>query len=205
MAIGKCIWARDALAPFTDRITYLEEGDWVALTREGADIHEPSGQRAKRRIQPRPAGSLLAEKGNYRHFMAKEIHEQPEVVGHTLARYIDMAALKLKPFAWPADPKQLKRLTIIGCGERWARLPVEIDVASTKAFTCRLAALAIGLGRRAGRSMKLPRRRWSASFWAPSRRSVPIHSIDLMRLQLNTCVNCQSIASALYSREYPRT
>ena len=75
--------------------------------------------------------------------MAKEIHEQPEVVGHTLARYIDMAALKLKPFAWPADPTRLTRVTIVGCGtayiaglvakywiERWARLPVEIDVAS---------------------------------------------------------------------------
>ena len=79
----------------------------------------------------------------YRHFMAKEIHEQPEVVGHTLAHYIDMAALKLKPFAWPADPKRLTRVSIVGCGtaymaglvgkywiERLARLPVEIDVAS---------------------------------------------------------------------------
>jgi hypothetical protein len=47
--------------------------------------------------------------------MAKEIHEQPEAVGHTLARHVEMAALKLKPFAWPADPKQLKRLTIVGC------------------------------------------------------------------------------------------
>ena len=132
-----------ALAPFTDRIAYLEEGDWVALTRKGADIRDASGSRVKRRIQRSPAGSLLAEKGNYRHFMAKEIHEQPEVVGHTLARYIDMAALKLKPFAWPADPTRLTRVTIVGCGtayiaglvakywiERWARLPVEIDVAS---------------------------------------------------------------------------
>ena len=132
-----------ALAPFTDRIAYLEEGDWVVLTREGADIREASGNQVERRIQRSPAGSLLAEKGNYRHFMAKEIHEQPEVVGHTLARYIDMAALKLKPFAWPADPKRLTRVTIVACGtaymaglvgkywiERWARLPVEIDVAS---------------------------------------------------------------------------
>jgi glucosamine--fructose-6-phosphate aminotransferase (isomerizing) len=132
-----------ALSPFTDRIAYLEEGDWVVLTREGADIREASGKRASRRIQRSPAGSLLAEKGNYRHFMAKEIHEQPEVVGHTLARYIDMAALRLKPFAWPADPTRLQRVTIVGCGtayiaglvakywiERWARLPVEIDVAS---------------------------------------------------------------------------
>ena len=132
-----------ALAPFTDRIAYLEEGDWVALTRQGADIRDASGKRAERRIQRSPAGSLLAEKGNYRHFMAKEIHEQPEVVGHTLAHYVDMATLKLKPFAWPADPRQLKRVSIIACGtaymaglvgkywiERWARLPVEIDVAS---------------------------------------------------------------------------
>ena len=132
-----------ALSPFTDRIAYLEEGDWVVLSREGADIRDASGKRVERRIQRSPAGSLLAEKGNYRHFMAKEIHEQPEVVGHTLARYIDMAALKLKPFAWPADPTRLTRVTIVGCGtayiagliakywiERWARLPVEIDVAS---------------------------------------------------------------------------
>ena len=132
-----------ALSPFTDRIAYLEEGDWVVLSREGADIREARGNAVKRRIQRSPAGSLLAEKGNYRHFMAKEIHEQPEVVGHTLARYIDMAALKLKPFAWPADPARLTRVTIVGCGtayiaglvakywiERWARLPVEIDVAS---------------------------------------------------------------------------
>ena len=132
-----------ALSPFTDRIAYLEEGDWVVLTRKGADIRDASGKRVQRRIQRSPAGSLLAEKGNYRHFMAKEIHEQPEVVGHTLARYIDMAALKLKPFAWPADPTRLTRVTIVGCGtayiaglvakywiERWARLPVEIDVAS---------------------------------------------------------------------------
>ena len=132
-----------ALAPFTDRIAYLEEGDWAALTRKGAEIHDASGKRVERRIQRSPAGSLLAEKGAYRHFMAKEIHEQPEVVGHTLARYIDMGGLRLKPFAWPADPARLTRLSIVGCGtaymagliakywiERLARLPVEIDVAS---------------------------------------------------------------------------
>jgi glutamine---fructose-6-phosphate transaminase (isomerizing) len=132
-----------ALAPFTDRIAYLEEGDWVVVTREGADIRDRDGNRVNRRIQRSPAGSLLAEKGNYRHFMAKEIHEQPEVVGHTLAHYVDMAAMRLKPFAWPADPTKLARVTIVACGtaymagltakywiERFARLPVEIDVAS---------------------------------------------------------------------------
>jgi glucosamine--fructose-6-phosphate aminotransferase (isomerizing) len=132
-----------ALAPFTDRVTYLEEGDWVVLTRERADIRDASGKPVQRRVQRSPAGSLLAEKGNYRHFMAKEIHEQPEVVGHTLAHYIDIAAMRLKPFAWPVDPNTLSRISIIGCGtaymaglvakywiERFARVPVEIDVAS---------------------------------------------------------------------------
>ena len=94
-----------ALAPFTDRVAYLEEGDWVVMTREGADIRDGAGKRVRRVIQRSPAGSLLAERGNYRHFMAKEIHEQPEVVGHTLAHYVDMAAMRLRPFAWPVDPK----------------------------------------------------------------------------------------------------
>ncbi len=132
-----------ALAPFTDRVAYLEEGDWVVATRAGADIRDASGAKVQRRIQRSPAGSLLAEKGNYRHFMAKEIHEQPEVVGHTLAHYIDMAAMRLEPFDWPVDPRTLAKISIVGCGtaymagligkywiERFARLPVEIDVAS---------------------------------------------------------------------------
>jgi glucosamine--fructose-6-phosphate aminotransferase (isomerizing) len=132
-----------ALAPFTDRIAYLEEGDWVVMTREDADIRDASGKRVQRRVQLSSAGSLLAEKGNYRHFMAKEIHEQPEVVGHTLAHYLDFAEMRSKPFAWPGDPKKLNRVSIVGCGtayfaglvgrywiERFARLPVEIDVAS---------------------------------------------------------------------------
>jgi len=132
-----------ALAPFTDRVAYLEEGDWVVVTRAGAEVRDEAGRVVERRIQRSPVGSLLAEKGNYRHFMAKEIHEQPEVVGHTLAHYIDMASMRLRPFDWPADPKSLARVTIIGCGtaymaglvgkywiERFARLPVETDVAS---------------------------------------------------------------------------
>ena len=132
-----------ALAPFTNRVAYLEEGDWALVTRAGAEVHDAAGKVVQRRTQVSPAGSLLAEKGNYRHFMAKEIHEQPEVVGHTLAHYVDMASMRLKPFDWPVDPKTLSRITIIACGtaymaglvgkywiERFARLPVEIDVAS---------------------------------------------------------------------------
>jgi glucosamine--fructose-6-phosphate aminotransferase (isomerizing) len=132
-----------ALAPFTDRIVYLEEGDWVALRRRGAEFHDSSDRIVARRVVRSAAGGLLAEKGNYRHFMAKEIHEQPEVVGHTLAHYVDMAAQRLRPYAWPVDPKAISRVSIVGCGtayiaglvgkywiERFARLPVEIEVAS---------------------------------------------------------------------------
>src|ERR1700742_1482191 len=86
-----------ALAPFTDRIAYLEEGDWVALTREGAEFHDASGAIVTRRRQRSPAGSLLIEKGEYRHFMAKEIHEQPEVLSHALAQYLDLSRLRVRP------------------------------------------------------------------------------------------------------------
>ena len=132
-----------ALAPFTDRIAYLEEGDWVVVTRKGASFRDADGKPRMRHVIVSPAGELLAEKGNYRHFMAKEIHQQPEVVGHTIAHYVDMGDQSLKPFAWPVDPKSLERISIVACGtaymagmigkywiERFARIPVEVDVAS---------------------------------------------------------------------------
>ncbi len=133
-----------ALAPFTDTITYLEDGDWVVLTPTSAEFFGASGlpvQRTKQKIQ---AFSSLVDKGNYQHFMAKEIHEQPEVVGRTLAHYLDMSAGAVRlPFDLPFDVTKLSRVTISACGtayyagliakywiERYARLPVEIDVAS---------------------------------------------------------------------------
>jgi glutamine---fructose-6-phosphate transaminase (isomerizing) len=132
-----------ALAPFTDEISYLEEGDWVVLTRKSAEIRDSAGAVVNRRRQRSQAGSLLIEKGEYRHFMAKEIHEQPEVVGHALAQYLDLSRQRVRSFAWPVDPAKLTRLTICACGtaymagltarywiERFAKLPVEIDVAS---------------------------------------------------------------------------
>ncbi len=133
-----------ALAPFAHTIAYLEEGDYVALTRESAIIYDASDNEAQRRRQPLQAGSLLVDKGNYRHYMAKEIHEQPEVVGRTLAHYLDFGAGVVRlPFEFAFDPKSLSRITISACGtayyagliarywlERFARLSVDIDVAS---------------------------------------------------------------------------
>jgi glucosamine--fructose-6-phosphate aminotransferase (isomerizing) len=133
-----------ALAPFTDTVSYLEEGDWAVITRKSAEIRDAQGKTVKRPVIKSSASGHLLDKGNYKHFMAKEIHEQPEVVGHTLARYIDMAAERVElPGPLPFDWKKLKRLSISACGtafyaglvakywfERFANLPVEIDIAS---------------------------------------------------------------------------
>jgi glutamine---fructose-6-phosphate transaminase (isomerizing) len=133
-----------ALAPFTDEIAYLEDGDLAVLTREGAQVRDASGAPAARARQKIVTASFLVDRGNFRHFMAKEIHEQPEVVGRTLAHYVDLARGRVRlPVALPFDFKDLRRLSITACGtayyaglvakywfERLARLPVEIDVAS---------------------------------------------------------------------------
>src|SRR5215211_340848 len=89
-----------ALAPFTDEIGYLEDGDWAILTRAGADVRDIDGRAVTRQRQRIQTGSFMAEKGNHRHFMAKEIYEQPEVVGRTLAHYVDFAAGRI---ALPMD------------------------------------------------------------------------------------------------------
>jgi glucosamine--fructose-6-phosphate aminotransferase (isomerizing) len=133
-----------ALAPFTDSISYLEEGDWAVLTRKGVEIYDANDKRVERAILKSTATALMVDKGNHKHFMGKEIHEQPEVVGHTLAHYIDMVTEKVAlPQNLPFDWKKIKRLSISACGtafyaglvakywfERFAKLPVEIDIAS---------------------------------------------------------------------------
>ncbi|MCZ8183417.1 MAG: glutamine--fructose-6-phosphate transaminase (isomerizing) [Beijerinckiaceae bacterium] len=133
-----------ALAPFTDTLSYLDEGDWAVLTREGAQVYDENNRPVKRKIQKSQAGAFLVDKGNHRHFMLKEIYEQPEVVGRTLAHYVDMSAASVKlPFDLPFDWAKIGRLSISACGtaflaghiakywfERIARLPVEIDIAS---------------------------------------------------------------------------
>ena len=133
-----------ALAPFTDQVSYLEDGDWVVVTRTGAEIHDSSGKVAQRATIKSQASVLLIDKGNHRHFMAKEIHEQPEVVGHTLANYLDMAGGRVDlPTQLPFDFRKLDRISIAACGtayyaglvarywfEQFAHLPVEVDIAS---------------------------------------------------------------------------
>lgn len=132
-----------ALAPFTDAITYLEEGDWAVLHRSGVEIYDRDSNRVERPIVKSAASALLVDKGNHRHFMAKEIHEQPEVISHTLSNYIDMGAGTVHVPPLGLDPVKLPRVTVSACGtayyagvvgkywlERYANLPVDTDVAS---------------------------------------------------------------------------
>ncbi len=143
---GEMFIASDALAlvPFTSTVAYLDDGDWVILDRAGCEFRDRSNQRVERNWIKTQASAFLVDKGNYRHFMAKEIHEQPEVVGRTFAHYLDMSGGRVRlPFDLPFDPAALTRITISACGtayyagltakywfERFARLPVEIDFAS---------------------------------------------------------------------------
>src|SRR5437762_3147439 len=143
---GEMFFGSDAiaLAPFTDRITYLEDGDWAVITRAGATVYDEAGNPVVRPTVRTLATSLLVDKGNHRHFMAKEIYEQPEVVGHTLSHYLDFATGRASlPDGADLDFASLDRLSITACGtayyagvvakywfERFARLPVDIDIAS---------------------------------------------------------------------------
>ncbi len=133
-----------ALAPFTDTISYLEDGDWAVIHRGGVEVRDADGLLVNRAMIKTTGSAFLVDKGNHRHFMAKEIHEQPEVVAHTLSHYLDMANERVVlPGKLPFDFAKLERISISACGtafyaglvakywfERYARIPVEIDIAS---------------------------------------------------------------------------
>jgi len=132
-----------ALAPLTQRIAYLDEGDWVVITKDGAQIYDKDDQPVERPITISGATDLALSKGNHRHFMLKEIYEQPIVVAQTLRAYLrrleGTLALPIEDF----DLASVRRVTIVACGtsfyagmvakywfEQFARVPVDIDVAS---------------------------------------------------------------------------
>jgi glucosamine--fructose-6-phosphate aminotransferase (isomerizing) len=133
-----------ALASFTSRLSYLLDGDWAVITPKGVTIRDGSDVIVRREMLVSQASALLVDKGNHRHFMAKEIYEQPETISHTLSHYVDMGTEKVAlRETLPFDFKTLSRLTISACGtayyagliakywfERYARLPVDVDVAS---------------------------------------------------------------------------
>ena len=130
-----------ALAPLTPRITYLEEGDLAVITRAGAEILDADGKRANRPVKTVHLDATRIEKGGYRHFMAKEIAEQPAVLGDALSHYITEGRINIAPE--DIDFTQYDRITMVACGtayyacltakywfEQIARIPVDVDVAS---------------------------------------------------------------------------
>ena len=132
-----------ALAPLTQKIAYLEEGDWVIITRDGAEIFDKDNQPVKRAITTSGVTAAAVEKGPYRHYMLKEIFEQPIVVAQTLQSYIRAVEQQVALPQMDFDLSEIKRITIVACGtsfyagmvakywfEQFARVPVDIDVAS---------------------------------------------------------------------------
>jgi glutamine---fructose-6-phosphate transaminase (isomerizing) len=132
-----------ALAPLTQRISYLDEGDWVVITRAGAQVYDVENKPVVRDITISGITGALIDKGNHRHFMQKEIYEQPVVVAQTMRSYLrrieEQVALPQMDF----DLSKIERVVIIACGtasyvgmigkywiEQFARVPVEVDVAS---------------------------------------------------------------------------
>jgi glucosamine--fructose-6-phosphate aminotransferase (isomerizing) len=139
----------DALAvgPFTTRVIYLEEGDWCSLTRASFEVFDASGKKVERAETHVPAAGAAAEKGNYRHFMQKEIYEQPDFVGRTVSGYIDAyelkAVLPTREGKKALDFTQFDRIQIVACGtayyagfvakywfEQLAGVVTDVDVAS---------------------------------------------------------------------------
>jgi glutamine---fructose-6-phosphate transaminase (isomerizing) len=133
-----------ALAPLTDMISYLEDGDVTVITRDGIDFLNADGESLRRSPAKIAASAVIVHKGQHRHFMLKEIHEQPEAVGRTLAKYIDVASGTIEmPKGVELNFREINRISITACGtaflagliarywfERYAGLPVEIDIAS---------------------------------------------------------------------------
>ncbi len=132
-----------ALAPMTNRVAYLEDGDWVIITADSAEIFGADDKPVERLVQIVPVSAALVDKGNHRHFMAKEIHEQPEVAGHVLGHYVDPFSQAVRLPDLPFDLAAIPKITIVACGtayyaavvakywfEQLARVPVEVDVAS---------------------------------------------------------------------------
>jgi glucosamine--fructose-6-phosphate aminotransferase (isomerizing) len=131
-----------ALAKLTTKMIYLEEGDWAILTPKTYEIYDRNDNRVNREITIISGGPAMAEKGNYRHFMLKEIHEQPETIGRTLGIYINN--YNLSPVVTEnLDFKSIDRIILIACGtanyaclvakywfEQIAGIPVEVDIAS---------------------------------------------------------------------------
>jgi glucosamine--fructose-6-phosphate aminotransferase (isomerizing) len=132
-----------ALAPLTRRISYLDDGDWVVVRADGAQVFDAEGRKVERAVKETAMSGALIGKGNFQHFMQKEIFEQPAVIGDTLRSYVNPATRYVSLPKMPVDLATLPRVQIVACGtsyyaasagrywiERLARLPCDVDIAS---------------------------------------------------------------------------
>ena len=132
-----------ALAPLTRRIAYLRDGDWAVVTRDSATFRDATGARVQRDIKRTALSGAAVGKGNHRHFMEKELHEHPAVIGDTLRQMINPGTRAVALPALPFDLATLPRITLSACGsafyaglvgrywfEQIARIPTDADVAS---------------------------------------------------------------------------
>jgi len=132
-----------ALAPFTRKITYLEEGDWVEITTEKATIFNENNIEVQREIKISNYDNVTIGKGNYRHFMLKEIHEQPTILGETINAYYNPVSQQIEMPELPFDVKDISKITLIACGtasyaasvaQYWlediAKIPTTVNIAS---------------------------------------------------------------------------
>lgn len=142
---GEMFVGSDALAlvHVTNRLSYLEEGDWAILGRGGVEIRDSEGLRVERPVHVSALSSATVGKGGHRHYMAKEIFEQPQVIGDSLRALVNPLTREVTLPKMPFDLSSVRRITIVACGtsfyaglvarywlERIARIPVDIDVAS---------------------------------------------------------------------------
>jgi len=132
-----------ALAPMTNQVTYLEEGDWAVITRESLEIRDTNGTKIKRSKQTLDLNTQNVAKGNHKHFMAKEIAEQPSVLADAIQHNLNTSRDKLEISDLELDFKNINRITLVACGtaflacnvakywfEKIARISIDLDVAS---------------------------------------------------------------------------
>jgi len=190
----------DALAvgPFTQRVTYLEEGDWVILKKDSAEVRDSGGFLVNRPIVTVSASAALVEKGSYRHFMEKEVHEQPESCQRTFSAYLDPVAQAVRAdIKAGVDFSKIVRIQIIACGtayyagsiaryafEKLAGLPVDVEVASEfryRAPAVTPGTLAVAVSQSGETADTLAALRWCKAQGLMTAALVNVHSSTMAR------------------------
>jgi glucosamine--fructose-6-phosphate aminotransferase (isomerizing) len=195
---GEMFLGSDALAvgPFTQRIAYLEEGDYVSITRTAAQVFDEAGRPVERKVATVPASAALVEKGNYRHFMEKEIHDQPDACQHTLSAYLDSATDRVRT-PGGVNLAEYERVQIVACGtssyagqigrylfERLAGMPCDVELASEfryrePAITPR--TLCLGISQSGETADTLAALRWCKAQGHATAALVNVHTSSMAR------------------------